>query len=81
MVRPTINNGSDEATAATNEPAARVESEMTNTRFLPNMSPSRPAIGVATAAASRNEVKTQATPDVEVCRSRWSTGSAGATSV
>jgi hypothetical protein len=30
------------------------------------MSPSRPAIGVATDAASKYEVKTHVTPDVEV---------------
>ena len=34
-------------------PAANTSREATNRRRLPSMSPSRPAIGVATAAASR----------------------------
>ena len=49
-------------------PAARPRSAITSTRFLPKMSPSRPAIGVTTEAASRYEVKIQATPDGEACQ-------------
>ena len=41
------------ATAATAVPAASVKRTTTSTRFLPNMSPSRPAIGVMTDALSR----------------------------
>ena len=79
-MRATIISGSEVTTAASSEPAARPASAMTSTRFLPNMSPSRPAIGVTTDAARRYEVKTHATPEVEVCRSRCSTGRAGTTS-
>src|SRR5262249_60985829 len=61
-------------------PNARPASVITSTGFFPYMSPSRPAIGVTTEAASRYAVKTQATPVVEVCRSFCSTGSAGTTS-
>ena len=43
----------------------------------PYMSPSRPASGVATAAASRKAVKIQAAPVCEVCRRSCSVGSAG----
>ena len=49
-------------------------------RSLPNMSPSRPRIGVKIEALSRNAVSTHATAVGEVCRSRWISGSAGATS-
>ena len=41
------------ASAATTEPAANTESEITSSRRLPNMSPRRPKLGVQTAAASR----------------------------
>ena len=79
-MRATIISGSEWTTAASRLPAARPHSATTSTRFLPNMSPSRPAIGVTTDAASRYDVKIHATPEVDVCRSCWSTGSAGTTS-
>ena len=53
IVRATIITGSVVATAASSVPAARPASTTTSVRFLPNMSPSRPAIGVATEAARR----------------------------
>ena len=81
IVRATIISGSVVTSAAEQRcPTASPPSAITSTRFLPNMSPSRPAIGVTTDAASRYAVKTHATPEVEVCRSCWSTGSAGTTS-
>ena len=53
MTRPRTITGSVVATAATAVPAASVKRTTTSTRFLPNMSPSRPAIGVTTDALSR----------------------------
>ena len=41
------------ASAASNVPAASTRRTMTIARFFPNMSPSRPAIGVMTDALSR----------------------------
>ena len=52
-----------------------------STRSLPNMSPSRPTIGVAIEAVSRKAVSTQVTSVAEVPRSFWIAGSAGATIV
>src|SRR6266566_3195478 len=80
IVRATIINGRVVTPAASNDPAARPVRVTTSTRFLPYMSPSRPAIGVTTDAASRYAVKIHATPEVEVWRSCWSTGRAGTTS-
>ena len=67
------------ASAATSDPNASVTSATTSIRSLPNMSPSRPRIGVKIEALSRKAVSTQATAVAEVCRSRWISGSAGAT--
>ena len=39
--------------AASSVPRARIQSVITSIFFLPNMSPSRPTIGVATQALSR----------------------------
>ena len=39
--------------AASRVPSARIQSVITSIFFLPNMSPSRPTIGVATQALSR----------------------------
>ena len=66
--------------ALTNVPDGDRGSTITSTRFLPNMSPSRPRIGVATDALSRNAVSTQVTAVVDVPRSVWISRSAGATS-
>ena len=41
------------ATAASTDPSARAASAATKTHFLPNMSPTRPRIGVMTEADSR----------------------------
>jgi hypothetical protein len=51
--RPATSSSSDEASAASTEPAANTASEMTSSRRLPNMSPRRPKIGVQIAADSR----------------------------
>ena len=51
--RPATTTSSEVPSAATDEPAPNATSERTSRRRLPNMSPSRPAIGVETAAASR----------------------------
>ena len=80
IVRATIMTGSVVARAASSVPAASPASTTTSVRFLPNMSPIRPAMGVATDAARRYAVKTQATPDGVVLRSRCRIGSAGTTS-
>ena len=80
IVRATIITASEPAIAPSRLPAARPSSASTSTRCFPNMSPSRPAIGVTTEAASRYEVKIQAAPEGVVSRSRCSTGSAGTTS-
>ena len=52
-VRAAINTGSVVARAAISEPPPNPASTTSSVRFLPNMSPSRPAIGVATEAESR----------------------------
>ena len=51
--RPATTTSSELPSAETAQPAAKKPSEMTSIRRLPNMSPSRPNTGVATAAASR----------------------------
>ena len=51
--RPRIITWMFVATAATTEPAAKPARVITIIRSLPNMSPSRPTIGVATDALSR----------------------------
>ena len=80
MARPTIISGSAVASAATSEPTASAPIETINVLFLPNMSPTRPAIGVAIDALSRYAVKIHAAAVGVAPRSRWITGSAGATS-
>ena len=49
------------------EPTSRITELTSSTRCLPNMSPRRPAIGIATAAASRVAVITQDELAAEVC--------------
>ena len=75
--RPTTTSSSERPSAATVEPAPNSSSEMTSIRRLPNMSPSRPATGVATAAASRYAVSTQAIPLASVPSLVVSSPSAG----
>ena len=59
MTRATIRTPIDVASAASSEPTARAASVTTKTRFLPNMSPTRPRIGVMIDADSRYAVSTQ----------------------
>jgi hypothetical protein len=60
-------------------PMARHARETSVSRRLPNMSPSRPAIGVATDATSRYTVITHATSPPDDSKSRAIAGRAGAT--
>ena len=60
-------------------PTASTNSIKTSTRFLPNMSPSRPATGVITDALIRYALRIHAAPAVVVFRSCWMVSSAGAT--
>ena len=53
IVRAAIIGASELTSAASRLPSASPTSATTSTRFFPNMSPSRPAIGVTTDAASR----------------------------
>ena len=53
MPRPTSIGPIDVESAEMTVPTASARSTTTSTRSLPNMSPSRPAIGVATEAVSR----------------------------
>src|SRR5918997_610004 len=61
-------------------PSATMTSTATSTRRLPSMSPSRPAIGVATAELSRKAVTVQLAASGEAPSERWIAGSAGITS-
>ena len=69
IARAPIITGSVVASAARSVPAPSPASTTTSVRFFPNMSPSRPAIGVATDAARRYAVKIQVTPVGVVWRS------------
>ena len=53
MIRPTNITGRDVANALIKDPTERATSTATMIRSLPNMSPTRPRIGVAIAALSR----------------------------
>jgi hypothetical protein len=64
--RPAISISIECDIAQTTDPTAKTTSELTSIRSLPNMSPSRPTIGVETDAVSRNAVKTKDTAVVEV---------------
>ena len=61
-------------------PAHTITSTAMSTRPLPNMSPSRPAIGVATAELSRNAVTAQPAVSAETPSDCWMAGRAGTTS-
>ena len=67
--------------APTSEPIPNTTSTASSTRSFPNMSPSRPTIGVAIEAVSRKTVSTQVTAVAEAPRSFWIAGSAGTTIV
>jgi hypothetical protein len=79
--RPAISIPIECDSAQMTEPNPNTTSEPTSIRSLPNMSPRRPTIGVATDAVSRKAVKTNDTPVVDVPSSFWIAGSAGATIV
>ena len=53
MTRAAMSTPIDEAIAASSVPTARTTRTMSSTRSLPNMSPRRPTMGVATEADSR----------------------------
>ena len=53
ITRPRMSTSIEVASAATSVPAATIASVTTSIRLFPNMSPSRPTIGVATEAESR----------------------------
>ena len=79
ITRATIITTIEVARPASAVPAARTTSTATSIRFLPSMSPSRPAIGVITDALRRYALRIHAAPAVVVCRSCWIVSSAGAT--
>ena len=80
ITRATIITPIEVASAASSVPNASTTRTTTIVRFLPYMSPSRPALGVTTDALSRYAVRIQAAPAVVVSRSCWIVSSAGATS-
>ena len=53
IARPAISIPIECDSAATSDPSPKTSSVMTSSRSLPNMSPRRPTIGVATDAVSR----------------------------
>ena len=69
------------AAAAPRQPIAKSDRLKRSTRFFPNWSPSRPRIGVVTAAATRKPVSTHVTQAVVVSNSCWKVESAGKTIV
>ena len=79
ITRATSMTATDDVSAATTEPTISDASTIRSTRFLPNMSPSRPSTGVATEALMRYAVSTQATVDWLVLRAFPIAGSAGST--
>ncbi len=66
--RPTIIGTSEELSAPTTDPATSSPRQISSIRRLPNMSPSRPVTGVATAPASRVAVSTHVTDAASVRR-------------
>ena len=78
ITRPAISSAIEWERAQTSDPRAKMIRVMTSIRSLPNMSPSRPMIGVATEAASRKAVSANVTSVVVVSRSFWISGIAGA---
>ena len=79
--RPAIRSSRLLDSAHISEPTANSPSTTTSMRSLPNMSPSRPRIGVAIDALSRYTVRTQVTCVGVAPSSCWISGSAGATIV
>ena len=70
-----------QAAAAPMQPARKSPRLTSSSRSLPYWSPSRPRIGVITAAETRKPVSTQVAQAVVVPRSAWKVGSAGKTIV
>jgi hypothetical protein len=68
MMRKTMLPG---ASAQISEPIAKTISELSRTRSLPTMSPSRPSTGVATLLESRNAVSSQTAVVAETPVSCW----------
>ena len=68
---------STENSAQSTEPATSAVRLSSSIRRLPTMSPSRPAIGIATAAASRVAVIAQEASAAELSRRCGSTGTSG----
>ena len=79
ITRATISTQIELARPAKAVPTVSTNSIKTSTRFLPNMSPSRPAFGVITDALIRYALRIHAAPAVVVFRSCWIVSSAGAT--
>ncbi len=77
MMTPTI----EPETAAITEPRIRIASSAITTRRLPYISPSRPEMGVATAATSSVMVTTQVVSSREAFSSCGSSACSGTTSV
>ncbi len=80
-IRNPISEPMLQAKVAPMQPARKSPRLTSSNRSLPYWSPSRPRIGVVTAAASRNPVSTQVTQAVVVSRSSWIAGRAGKTIV
>jgi len=79
MTRPRIISQREVAIADISVPSASISSTMIRRRSFPYMSPSRPMIGVATEALSRNAVSTQPTALSDVWREPWICSRAGTT--
>lgn len=80
-VRAAISRPRESDRAASRVPRAKTLRLAISTRFLPNMSPTRPSSAVATEADRRKELITQETPVVEAPNSSRRLGSAGTTIV
>ena len=77
MTRPVNMIGNVVARALTSVPSEVTARMATKTRSLPNMSPTRPRIGVQMEALSRYPVSNQATASAEACRECSRDGRAG----
>ena len=80
-VRPTSIGVSESESAQMTEPTSSTAALTESTRCLPNMSASRPATGIATAAPSRVAVITQEALAADVCSSCGSSPWMGRTRV
>ena len=79
--RKAISDQRFHANAAAREPARKSERLTSSIRSLPNWSPSRPRIGVVTAAETRKPVRIQVVQAVLEPNSSWNVFSAGKTIV